>query len=330
MRKALFSLLIFILNINVSFSQSEGFILGKINLSEQWSPSIYLSEISSFDDIHKMSNSMIISESKIDSNGLFKFNLKSMSPQDVFYRLHISKKNAPKASLIIGGRDENHIFLVANSNSKIKIDIDSKLGIFNKVDFSDTNNRTIQYINGTLKNIDSIDFGKTQIKRSFIVKATAEKLRFIADTTSHSLVSLYALYKSNFKNNIIEHKDYYSNYLNKWKDEDTPYFKKFKSELSFKKSSDSSYLMFYLIIAFLSGLFISKYYFSLKNEKKSSLLKSLSVQERKIYSLLKEGKSNKEISEEHNIGVSTVKSHVSSIYTKLSVKSRKEIINFKD
>ncbi|CAN0606043.1 unnamed protein product, partial [Ectocarpus sp. 12 AP-2014] len=67
-----------------------------------------------------------------------------------------------------------------------------------------------------------------------------------------------------------------------------------------------------------------------RTSKSSKLLKSLSIQERKIYSLLKEGKSNKEISEEYNIGVSTVKSHVSSIYTKLSVKSRKEIINFKD
>ena len=48
-------------------------------------------------------------------------------------------------------------------------------------------------------------------------------------------------------------------------------------------------------------------------------MKNLSVQERKIYTLLKEGKSNKEISEELNIGLSTVKSHASNIYSKLKI-----------
>ena len=62
-----------------------------------------------------------------------------------------------------------------------------------------------------------------------------------------------------------------------------------------------------------------------KKETVSSIAE-LSVQERKIYKLLEEGLSNKEISEAHNIGVNTVKSHVSSILSKLKMKSRKEIM----
>ncbi len=42
--------------------------------------------------------------------------------------------------------------------------------------------------------------------------------------------------------------------------------------------------------------------------------------------MLQEGKTNKEISEEHNIGVNTVKSHVSSILSKLKLKSRREVM----
>jgi len=64
--------------------------------------------------------------------------------------------------------------------------------------------------------------------------------------------------------------------------------------------------------------------------KNNNLIKSLSVQERKIFTLLKDGKSNKEISEEFNIGLSTVKSHVNNIYSKLNIKSRKEGMNFGD
>jgi len=55
-------------------------------------------------------------------------------------------------------------------------------------------------------------------------------------------------------------------------------------------------------------------------------LSLLSVQEIKIYRMLQEGKTNKEISEEHNIGVNTVKSHVSSILSKLKLKSRREVM----
>jgi len=55
---------------------------------------------------------------------------------------------------------------------------------------------------------------------------------------------------------------------------------------------------------------------------------ALSIQERRVFQLVSEGKSNKEISAELNIGLSTVKSHVHSIYGKLGIKSRKEIGKF--
>ena len=60
---------------------------------------------------------------------------------------------------------------------------------------------------------------------------------------------------------------------------------------------------------------------------KNRRLKTLSVQERKIFEMLKQGATNKEISEAFNIGISTVKTHVSSILTKLNMKSRKEVMD---
>ena len=53
----------------------------------------------------------------------------------------------------------------------------------------------------------------------------------------------------------------------------------------------------------------------------------LTVQERKVFDLLKEGRSNKEIAEEFSVSVSTVKSHVNNIFSKLGVKSRREIMD---
>ena len=61
--------------------------------------------------------------------------------------------------------------------------------------------------------------------------------------------------------------------------------------------------------------------------KKISSAQQLSVQEKKVFDLLKAGSSNKEISDALNIEVSTVKSHVHKIFSRLGVKSRKEIVN---
>ncbi|WP_341221646.1 LuxR C-terminal-related transcriptional regulator [Polaribacter atrinae] len=52
----------------------------------------------------------------------------------------------------------------------------------------------------------------------------------------------------------------------------------------------------------------------------------LSVREREIFNLIVSSKSNKEIANEINISVNTVKFHVKNIYGKLNIKSRKEVI----
>jgi len=51
------------------------------------------------------------------------------------------------------------------------------------------------------------------------------------------------------------------------------------------------------------------------------------VQERKVYALLREGYSNKEIAGDLAVSVSTVKTHVNNIFSKLGVTSRKEILD---
>jgi hypothetical protein len=73
-----------------------------------------------------------------------------------------------------------------------------------------------------------------------MMKAAEERLRHIADTTSHPLVSLYAIYTSSFKKNAINQKDCYNNYLKKWNTENSEYFKNFRTELNVSKPEQSS------------------------------------------------------------------------------------------
>ena len=54
-------------------------------------------------------------------------------------------------------------------------------------------------------------------------------------------------------------------------------------------------------------------------------LAQLSAQEERIARAMAHGKTNKEIAQEFFISLSTVKTHVNSIYKKLNVNTREEI-----
>ncbi len=60
---------------------------------------------------------------------------------------------------------------------------------------------------------------------------------------------------------------------------------------------------------------------------KKSLAKKLSPREKEILPLLAEGLRYKEIADELNISIETIRTHVRNIYKKLSVGSRTEALN---
>jgi DNA-binding CsgD family transcriptional regulator len=64
-----------------------------------------------------------------------------------------------------------------------------------------------------------------------------------------------------------------------------------------------------------------------KREVSKSNLDDLSFREREIFDLIILGNTNKEIANNLNISINTVKFHVKNIYEKLNIKSRKEALN---
>jgi DNA-binding CsgD family transcriptional regulator len=86
----------------------------------------------------------------------------------------------------------------------------------------------------------------------------------------------------------------------------------------------SAVALFFLV----AGILISKYYFSnnAKSEKGTDLLSELTIKERDILKQIIDGKSNKEIAAINFVEVSTIKTHINNIYTKLGLNNRKEAI----
>ena len=323
--QVLFLILINLTNQNL-ISQSS--ISGQLIIDTTiWRPIAYLSLIPDFDKINTMSKDMIIDKTEIDFNGCFKFRTEYLPKEDNLFRIHIARRSDPPASLIIGSKDENYIFLIANNRSQIEITDSSNQEFIKDVlikgYFPNTIIRQIDEISNYL---DSTTFDGSPIKIELIKSAISEKLRAIADTCSNSLVSLYALNRSNYENNYVTNQQFYKNFFSKWKKDNSSYFVAFRKKIPSTNNLKISLIILIGSLTFFAGFLICILWFKLFKKNKN-LLHDLSVQERKIFALILEGKSNKEMSEILMIGISTVKTHLNSIYSKLDIKSRKDILN---
>jgi len=309
-----------------SFSQS-GQITGEIQIDTSvWTPVAYLTIIPEFGKMNTMSNDMIADRANIDNRGRFLFDIKYLPNEDQLIRIHISKKGDPAASLIIGGKDENFIFIVANRNSLIRIENQEQEPFYNAAVSGYDPNSEFKQINEIANYRDTLGSNETTLKAELIQSAVSEKLRFFADTCSNSLVSLYAIYKSDPEKNFPVNQQFYYNYLAKLKNDKSGYMQEFKRKIPQSRNSFLYYLVLSGIFFFVTG-YVTRVLLNKPERKMQNPIHELSLQERKVFELVVMGKSNKEISESLMIGVSTVKSHINSIYSKLKINSRKEAVN---
>ena len=158
-----------------SSSSSEYTISGVLKLDTIWEPVVYLSYIPTFDQMNTMSNDMIIAEARTDSSGYFSFPTNYLPEEDQIYRLHVSKKGAPAASLIIGGAEENHMFLITNGNVNISIAGEMDGPVFKNATVSGYSpNYGLREIDRTYSYIDSTSYQGTAMKKEFVTKAIYE------------------------------------------------------------------------------------------------------------------------------------------------------------
>jgi DNA-binding CsgD family transcriptional regulator len=320
-----FIILISLINQDLkSQSRIEGHLLIDTTI---WKPIVYLSLIPDLDNLNAVTYDMIIDQANIDSTGRFCFDIQYFPENDNLFRIHLIKKDDPPASLIIGGRDENHIFLIANNKTQITITDTSELELIRDVlIIGYYPNILIREIDREANYPDTLKNDVSETKKELIRNAAFQKLRLFADTCSTPLVSLYALYKSNFEIDYQANSQLYRNFLAKWENEKSSYFEAFRKRIGSESKTGISVIVIISIVSLIIGFIICLIVITLFKKTRTSL-HDLTIQERKILALIKDGKSNKEISDDLNIGLSTVKSHVNSIYSKLDIKSRKEVLN---
>lgn len=268
--------LILLLSASMAYSSNKdhGYLKGRVEVSESWDSVIYLSHVPSFEQMYSMSHKMIISRSVIDSLGNFEFDLGFLPKGTNLFRLHISKKEDSPNSIIIGGKDENHLFFVANRSSIIELSANSIQPPFRNVTFLKSEaNISFQNITDMVFVADSIAAESSSAKRKFIEQKVNEELLIIADTTSEAMVSLYAIYLSDLERDLDQHTIFLKSYLNKWQNEKSAYFTILRDKLPDTAQDNHFWLIGLLVVSALAiGFALGKVRF-----KNKDTVKKLSV-----------------------------------------------------
>lgn len=306
-----------------------GHISGTLLLDDSWDRRIYASFIELFEKEYNVSNNLIVASADIDSLGNFKIKLDKIPSAWSLLRLHVVKKGVSRNSLVIGSRNENFYFLIAKRDSEIKLynSFDTPIFLNARVEGTSYMN-TFEYIKKLSSYPNSIDYENSLIEKEFIKEVVSEKLKAVADSCKNPLVSLYAVYQIDIHSDYNKDPIFYDRYLSKWKNENSTYFESFRLKFPNAKiiPSNRNYLKYILLLGSIGAIILTVFFIY---KKRNTNIKTLSIQERKIFNLIRKGMSNKEISAEFSIELTTVKSHVTNIYSKLNIKSRKEAINLK-
>ena len=307
---------------------------GKISLDDSWARKIYLSVIPSFEEMNTASSDLIINETIIEDDGSFILLGNNISEADRLYRLHICKKGDPNATLFIGGKEENHVHFIMNNLSGLHFSADF---IFQNVALSGhPANSSLNFFARKNKSFHRPPKLNSEMNRQLQQRQHQEFMLEFIDTCSVPIVGQLAMSKMDLGYISNSFPELVGKKIKEWENNDgnSPYLTTLKKELDIYRKPGSWLAgnRFYWFILVVAGILVLAFLTKI-NPLKSPDKKgadNLSVQERRVLGMLSDGKTNKEISEELHIGVSTVKSHVSSIFSKMGVRSRKELFNIKN
>lgn len=265
-----------------------------------------------------------IARTPIVSNGGFSFDKELFQETDKVYQLALAKNGV---TTTVGASKSLHTLKTFILSAK-----DSMVFHEGKAQYETTNLADIEWTQFK-------KFEKAQHFNGLNADAVAGYMNntrgYVKDSLKILLVKLMSIKELDSKNllekDIEENTAYYEQLVLQLKDSDLQpeyyaYLESKLSKLNLSKTESRFTLSMLLngILLLVIVLIGIKYMKAQKNTPKEELI-PLSKQETLIKNLILEGKSNKEIAAELFISVSTVKTHITNIYSKLQVSSRKEL-----
>ncbi len=324
-------------------------VKGRVNINENWQPKIYMAAVNKLSDYYRTSPDMIIKSTDIDANGKFEIKGDNLPNEKRFYRLYVMKKQNSDfdACLYVGGDDLNFVHILLENGEEVEINA-NPTGTAPFQEFKIVGQKE----NHLMRNLSRIVYPRFYFHRIEFpteLKFSEDKLhtdlKNFVDTCSSTLVSLAAINNTDFDEYYDQNPAFYQAFKTRLK-ADLPnsiYTKNYSLKVKYYANEEtllpnwSKFLIAFLSLSLIALLFKLMQFRnriqSLENQiviplkietPKPSMDQLLTQKEMEILQLISQGKSNKEIANSLFVELSTVKTHINKIYSKIGASNRKE------
>ncbi|PWL28887.1 MAG: hypothetical protein DCO96_08710 [Fluviicola sp. XM-24bin1] len=338
---------VFLLLLFTGFSQDAP-VYGHINIPNDWPNKVYLSVKHNYRDIDIVDASDIIHVTSVDSTGYFSFDAEFFAAEEKIYQIHVTPDSNEIEVFLSdyskGGVGRNYLVLVTKQSQSVTLkpsndgkifgpisSANSNAGIWQKLDALQTDFHTKAYQNGG-SNEDHFVANYHKSIRKLVEKRGTQNQLLACYYMLEENANLSPAYLESIRSHIgfikkieekIGNKSSHANQLSKeialielqLNGQDTT--------SNFERINIIQTVI--IIISYLIILILIVVIWRLRKRLKRNIQPHLTQQEKNIKRLILDGKSNKEIAEELFISVSTVKTHINTLYKKEGVSSRKEL-----
>lgn len=328
-------------------------IKGTIQLQDDWHPVVYLASLNSPENLFVASPEFVIAETFIQPDGSFSIRTTSVPDDLRFYRLYLVKgENSSVEFNTSTHRNYIHLLLQHDSEMEISASVENNTLKITRMTGSEESEQILRFDQEMAQRKIALSEDITKAKRDFLTQDKQKYIRNFVSQIPNSLVGLYALYHLEDKDtDFLRNSDFYFGFQKKLgKQFPNSYYAELYSELlaSLVGFRDmvceipgvqpqwkdnlliaQSIAILLLLIALFLLLFRHKNQQNGRDEdRRKELFLSLTSKQQEILMLLAAGKSNKEIAQALFIELSTVKTHINSIYKQLKLSDRKAAVDF--
>lgn len=307
---------------------SQNSITGYVSMEnpDAWESEIHLSKLN-LENHTNAKNSILIASSPIDKNGYFSFETKHLDEQNQLYRLHLNPISKEQNEELSENLKNYQLFILSKKDSIYFEKGESLFGNYTTNSKAHREWKQFRYYQSRFDTLTSIEDTEAYLLQT---------RGYVKDSLHILLVKLLGIKKLDEKNllekDINENTTYYTDFLDELRSSDLDpklfLFLENKLLTVTGKITKQKYLTSKVlnILAFISIATLSfLLYRSIRSAKKPIPIQ-LSKQETIIRDLIVSGKTNKEIADTLYISLSTVKTHISNIYSKLNISNRKELL----
>ena len=320
--KNIISLLLLLLVCFPSYGQST--VSGFVNFEEpeKWEQRVYLEQLN-IDSWDKEKKPLATAE--INESGFFAFKESEFDKEDRLYKVQVRRlPDMENSSETVN--NNSFIFIISREDS---LYFPQGEGLFSDYITSSRTDNEWQ----KLKRYEATSENGIALGTDRYLQKTRDYTKDSLQILLVKLLSIRTLEEQKLlQKDVSENADYYLEFLSKLQESELPpasyaYLERRIQETHQKLLHRKYYTS--LAINGLSLMAIGALLFILylRRRKKFSPKLALSRQEENVKALILEGKSNKEIAGALFISISTVKTHISNIYSKLGVSSRKELMH---